>query len=146
MASAVFASVAAAAAASTLDRSPESAFYDIGGYGAEAVARALAGFGLGLFLGAYFGRAMPALVLTSVILGLLVLISVEARHRWLFSQEPVIAGAGMEEVLVTGAPGRVDAVLDVDRCQFYSDAAKACVVPGIRPAEAAMAGRDELLV
>ncbi len=116
LAAATVAAATTSAVADAVLSSPEHAFERIGAHGPPAVARALAAFGVGLAIGAHLGRAMPALVFTAVILALMALISVEARHRWLGAQQSVIAPADTAELLVTGSvlvtPGGVAIGLD----------------------------------
>lgn len=77
------------------DAHPEGAFVNIGSYGVPVLARAFGAFGLGIFVGALIGRALPALVFGGVLsLGLVLSVS-GARDAWLAAQAPSVPIEGV---------------------------------------------------
>lgn len=66
---------------------PPVLFEGLGFHGPLVVARGLLAFGLGLLTGALIGRTLPALIVTTVLCGLLVLFAAAtARDSWLRGQ------------------------------------------------------------
>lgn len=78
------------------------AFADMGAYGLPAIARAAAAFGLGVLVGAYLGRMLPALIVAGAVMTLLLLVSSEVRWRWLPLQTPLVLAGDPAEVIETG--------------------------------------------
>jgi hypothetical protein len=61
------------------------------GQGPILVARALAAFGIGVFVGAAFGRSLPAFLIAAVLCGVLGWAAEESRFAWLMEHRVVIA-------------------------------------------------------
>jgi ABC-type transport system involved in multi-copper enzyme maturation permease subunit len=79
----------------------EPAFFMIGTYGVPAVARVLAGFGLGLAFGSLVGRGLPAFVLGAIAAMLLASLVTSARGAWLETQGPLLPMDGATQVIQT---------------------------------------------
>jgi hypothetical protein len=69
-----------------------SASLDLGLHGPLALIRAFAAFGIGLFVGAVVGRALPAFVLGGVLCFTLLTASGLARDAWIADLTPVVIG------------------------------------------------------
>lgn len=97
-----FAAIAAAAVAADRESVAEQAFLNIGSHGFPAVARAVGAFGLGLFVGAFFGRALPALIVGAGMLLLFFSIAASARDAWIIGQGPIVPVTDPAAIVQTG--------------------------------------------
>ncbi len=61
------------------------------GQGPILVARALAAFGLGVFIGSAFGRSLPAFLIAAVLCGVLGWAAEESRFAWLVDHRVILA-------------------------------------------------------
>jgi hypothetical protein len=107
---------------------PEAQFVHIGSYGVPALARAFGAFGLGIFLGALMGRAMPALVFGSVLALLLLFVSTGARDTWLAGQRPLVPIGAESGFIQAGW-----AMTAPDGSQLALDEARALAPAGVDP-------------
>jgi hypothetical protein len=85
--------IAAAAASALLaepDAHPEAPFVLIGSYGLSFLARAIGAFGIGVFLGALVGRAIPALILGGLLCVAISTAMTGLRGTWFASQTPQV--------------------------------------------------------
>ena len=67
-------------------------------HGPIVVGRALAAFGVGMLLGALFGRSLPAFLIGVVLCGVLGFVAESTRYEWLFDRRVVI-GSGDSPIL-----------------------------------------------
>lgn len=68
----------------------EQEFFDIGASGAPAVARSIGAFGVGLLAGTVLRRALPALVVGTVVCAVFLTLLGAARDTWLSQQGPLV--------------------------------------------------------
>ena len=97
-----FAALATLAIAGPREAIGEQAVANIGSHGVPAVARAAAAFGVGLFVGAFFGRALPALIIGAVLVLGLFSIASSARDMWIANLSPVVPLTQHESMIQTG--------------------------------------------